>query len=101
MNITKRGDVIVDRYGNYYYAVDQKGDTLRLVNAFMDLTMRRRLDDDYFEMHKGKMVGERSLELIKGHIDMIINKKNRFQMIPLEKLEEEFTVIIDNLIDSI
>jgi hypothetical protein len=98
MNIVKRGDVIVDCYGNYYYAIDQKGDTIRLVNAFIDLTMRRRLDDDYFEMHKGKMVGERSLELMRGHIEMIMNKKNRFRLIPLETLEEQFTVIIDNLI---
>jgi len=99
MHITKRGDIIVDRYGNYYYAVARQGDTIQLVNAFMDLTMRRRIDDDYIELHKGKLVGERSLELLKGHLDMIMNKKNRFKLIPLETLEQHFTVIIDNLID--
>ena len=99
MEILKRGDVIIDHYGNYYYAVDQKGDTIRIVNAFLDLAMRRRLDDTFFELHEGKMVGEPILERIKGHINMIINKKNRFKMIPLETLEEKYTVIIDNLMD--
>ena len=97
MNITKRGDLIVDQYGNYYYAIDQKDGMLKIVNAFMDLSYRRRLDDPYIEMHYGEPVGQHPYQLLKDHIDMILNGKSRFKILSLEEVEKHYTTIIDPL----
>ncbi|TCP23803.1 hypothetical protein EV207_12826 [Scopulibacillus darangshiensis] len=97
MQIKKRGDLIVDQYGNYYYAIDQKENTLLLVNAFMDLTFRRKLDDIYFEENEGDYIGDRPMYLLKGNLDMIINKKSKLQIYPLEEVEKHYDVIIETL----
>ncbi|MFC7394919.1 hypothetical protein [Scopulibacillus cellulosilyticus] len=97
MNIKKRGDLIVDCYGNYYYAIDQKEDTLILVNAFMDLSFRRKLDDTYFEEYQGEFVGGHAMNLLKGNIEMIINQKSKLQIYSLKEVKEHYDVIIDPL----
>ncbi|GGE34262.1 hypothetical protein GCM10011391_11190 [Pullulanibacillus camelliae] len=97
MKITKRADLIVDRYGNYYYAIDQKDSMLRIVNAFMDLSYRRKLDKDYIEMHFGESVGSHPFKLLKDHIDMIAYGKSRFKILPLEDVEKHFDVILEPL----
>ncbi len=100
MIIKKRGDLIVDSRGNYYYAVEQQENMLKLVNAFMDLTFRRRLDDLYFEEYQGGLIGERPMELLKGNIDMILSNKSKLKMYTLESVEEHYDVIIEPLFDS-
>lgn len=97
LEIKKRGDLIIDTYGNYYYAIDQKGSMLRLVNAFMDLTFRRRLDAVYYEEYHGGLIGDRPMELLKGNIEMILNNKSKLKMISLEEVEKHFDVIIEPL----
>lgn len=97
MDIKKRGDLIVDSHGNYYYAIDQKGTMLRLVNAFMDLTFRRRLDGVYFEEYQGGYIGDRPLDLLQGNIDMILNNKSKLKLFSLEEVEKHFDVIIEPL----
>lgn len=101
MEIKKRGDLIVDTYGNYYYAIEEKGDTLLLVNAFVDLTFRRKLDDLYFEEYQGQYIGDRPMELLKGNIDMIINKKSKLSLYTLEDVEQHYEVIIEPLYDGV
>ncbi|WEG12539.1 hypothetical protein PU629_21020 [Pullulanibacillus sp. KACC 23026] len=99
MKLIKRGDLVLDKYGNYYYATDISPTYVRLTNAFMDLCFRRTLDDLYFEEYKGQLIGERLLSLLKGNIEMILNKKSRFSIIPLEEVESHFDVFIDQPTD--
>lgn len=99
MKLIKRGDLILDQYGNYYYAVDTTPTHVRLVNAFMDLCFRRTLDEIYFEEFGGQVLGARPLELLKGNIDMILHNKSKFRIIPLEEVEAHFDVFIDSLIE--
>ncbi|MFC4618845.1 hypothetical protein ACFO4N_08850 [Camelliibacillus cellulosilyticus] len=99
MNLMKRGDMIVDKYGNYYYVIDQKGETLRLINALLDLSLRRKLDAPYIDMHQGERVGDHALELLKGHVDMIANRKSRFRFIPIEELEADYELIFVSIYD--
>jgi hypothetical protein len=99
LKLIKRGDLIVDPYGNFYYVTDINQSNVRVVNAFMDLCFRRALDDIYYEQYKGQLVGERPLALLKGNLDMILNKKSKFSLIPLEELQAEYEVFIDPLID--
>ncbi|WP_085520497.1 hypothetical protein [Tuberibacillus sp. Marseille-P3662] len=97
MNIKKRGDLIVDHYGNYYYAIDEKGETIVLVNAFMDLTFRRELDDLYFEEYQGQLVGERPMDILKGNIDIILSNQSKLKIYPMEDVEAHYNVIIEPL----
>lgn len=99
MKLIKRGDLILDKYGNYYYAVEVSDDHVRLVNAFMDLCFRRKLDEIYYEEYKGQLIGERPLYLLKGNIEMILNKKSKLSIIPLEEVEAQYDVFIDPLIE--
>lgn len=98
MKLIKRGDLILDKYGNYYYAVETFEDRVRLVHAFMDLCFRRPLDDLYYEEFKGQLIGDHPLYLLKGHIDMILNKKSKFRILPLEDVEAEFDVFIEPIV---
>jgi hypothetical protein len=99
LKLIKRGDLIVDSYGNFYYVTEINESNVRLVNAFMDLCFRRTLDDLYYEEYKGQLIGERPMALLKGNLDMILNKKSKFSLIPLESLQEAYDVHIDPLID--
>ncbi|GGH87679.1 hypothetical protein JOD43_003996 [Pullulanibacillus pueri] len=97
MKITKRADLIIDQYGNYYYAIDQKEETLRIVNAFMDLSYRRILDETYMEMHAGERIGQHPYNLLKDHIHMVANKRSRFKLYTLEEIEQHYDVILEPL----
>ncbi|HET7658240.1 MAG TPA: hypothetical protein VFK37_08085 [Bacillales bacterium] len=99
MDIKRMGDLIVDEYGNYYHVVDKKDDTLILVNAFMELSFRRRLDDIYIEEHKGEYVGARALQIMKSVIERIHAKKTSLKMIALKDLEKEYDIVIENLFE--
>lgn len=99
MKLIKRGDLIVDKYGNYYYATETYPNRVRLVNAFMDLSFRRTLNEVYYEEYQGELIGERPMFLLKGHIDMIVNNKSTFKIYALEEIEAHFDVFIDTLID--
>lgn len=99
MKLTKRGDLIVDNLGNYYYAIETYPDRVRLVNAFMDLCFRRTLNEVYYEEYSGQLVGERPMYLLKGNIDMILNNKSTFKIYTLEEVEAHFDVFIETLVD--
>ncbi len=100
MKLKKRGDLIVDKYGNYYYAIETSEHHVRLVNAFMDLCFRRELDDIYYEEYKGQRIGDRPMFLLNGNIEMILNQKSKLKIYSLEEVEAHYEVFIDPLIDA-
>lgn len=97
MEIKRLGDLVVDERGNYYHVTEKDGETLTLVNAFMELSYRRKLDRNYIEEHRGEYVGTHAMTLLKSVIERIQAGKTSLRIIPLEDLEKEYDIKIEPL----
>lgn len=99
VEIKRLGDLVVDDLGNYYHITEKDGQTLTLANAFMELSFRRRLDDNYIDEHKGEYVGTHAVTLLKSLIERIQQGKTSLKIIPLRELEKQHTIIIETLFE--
>lgn len=99
MEIKRLGDLIVDERGNYYHVIQKDGQTLTIVNAFMELSFRRKLDDPYIEEHQGEYVGTHAMTLLKSVIERSRARKTSLKIIPLQELEQHYTIHIDPLFE--
>ncbi|WP_211748278.1 hypothetical protein [Paenibacillus sp. Marseille-Q4541] len=70
MNIELNKDLIEDDRGNLYRAVQQEGNTLVLVNAFVEASFREVMnfegsDNEQIAAYQGEYIGKPAMDLVR------------------------------------
>ncbi|AUM66330.1 hypothetical protein C0R09_18405 [Brevibacillus laterosporus] len=97
IDFKKRGDLITDKYGNYYFVMEQHEQKLVLVNAIVEFSYSHILDEQYLSEHKGEFIGRYPTDLLKTAIENIKSGKAPLKIYTLESLLEDYDIVVDGL----
>ena len=96
MELVPLRDLIKDEYGNYYFVIRSDGETLMLVNAFMEISFRRILpitnDYDDLEKYRGKGLGQKPMDTLKHIISSLDNGKSPGYIYNLDDIKHSYNI---------
>ena len=103
MNIELNKDLIEDDRGNLYRAVQQEGNTLVLVNAFVEASFREVLNFDKSEneqlaTYEGEYVGKQAMDIVR-HDYVYALKEMDGRLYTLQDVEKVYDVNFIKMIE--